>query len=59
MGVNEGSLQVIGIEDNGKLTYSIIIRYILTSSACVESTLVQWLSKDIPGTKMHAGKVLS
>ena len=38
MGVNEGSLQFISYyryrDDNGKLTYSITIRYILASSAC-------------------------
>ena len=34
MGVNEGSLQLNRYRvDNGKLTFSVTIRYILTSSA--------------------------
>ena len=30
-----------------------------TFCSCVESTLVQWLSKGIPGTNMHAGNASS
>ena len=46
MSVNEGSLQVIDIEVNGKLTYIITIRYryILTSSASLVVFVIHTIS---------------